>query len=64
MLPALSIGLFILLTHLVAKYVGEKRYIGYGKTVLLCLLFSPVIGLLVALCSSRTEGAGGKQDRV
>ena len=43
----LIIVLYIVLTHLVAKYIGAKRKIGYGKTVFWSLLFSPIIIALI-----------------
>ncbi|MBA7537608.1 hypothetical protein ES705_29877 [subsurface metagenome] len=43
----LIIVLYIVLTHLVAKHIGAKRKIGYGKTVFWSLLFSPIIIALV-----------------
>ena len=39
----LIIALYIILTHLVAKYIGAKRKIGYGKTVFWSLMISPII---------------------
>ena len=43
---------YIALTHLVAKLVGEKRKIGYGKTVFLSLLLSPLIAFFIAKLST------------
>lgn len=43
----LIIVLYIVLTHLVAKHIGAKRKIGYGKTVFWSLLFSPIIIALI-----------------
>ena len=39
--------LYIVLTHLVAKYIGSKRKIGYGKTVFWSLMISPVIAAII-----------------
>ena len=39
----LFVVLYIVLTHLVAKHLGEKRKIGYGKTVFWSLMISPII---------------------
>jgi len=43
----LIIALYIVLTHLVAKHLGEKRKIGYGKTVFWSLAITPVIMFLI-----------------
>ena len=43
----LSIVLYFVLTHLVAKHLGEKRKIGYGKTVFWSLALTPVIMFLI-----------------
>ena len=51
------IATVIFSTHLVAKYVGEKRQIGYGRTIMWSLLLSPVVGLCIALCSAKIEAA-------
>jgi len=45
------IAIDIVLIHLVAHYVGKKRRIGYGKTVFWSVLFSPLIGLIIASLS-------------
>ncbi len=52
----LIIVLYIVLTHLVAKHIGAKRKIGYGKTVFWSLLFSPIIiALIIAIFSPLNE---------
>ena len=33
--------------------VGKNRKIGYGWTLVICLFASPLIGLIVALCSKK-----------
>jgi len=38
------IALYVIASHLIAQYIGRKRKIGYGKSVLISVLFSPVIG--------------------
>ncbi|MBN2481807.1 MAG: hypothetical protein JXB19_08710 [Bacteroidales bacterium] len=48
-------AVYIVLTHMVAEYIGRKRKIGYGKTVLWSILLSPVIGIIIALTSPRIE---------
>ena len=47
----LLIVLYLLLTHLIAQYLGTKRRIGYGRSVLWSVLFSPLIGLIITLSS-------------
>jgi len=49
----LIIVLYIVLAHLIAQYIGTKRKIGYGKSVLCSILLSPVIGLLITLSSKK-----------
>ena len=46
---------YLVFTHLIAQYIGTKRRIGYGHSVLWSILFSPVIGLIVTLMSKRIE---------
>jgi len=48
------IALYIVLIHLVAKYIGEKREIGYGKSVFWSILLSPIIGFIITILSKRT----------
>jgi len=43
----LIIVLYIVLTHLVAKHLGEKRKIGYGRTVFWSLMITPIIMFLI-----------------
>jgi hypothetical protein len=45
------------LTHLIAKYIGAKRIIGYKNTVLWCLMLSPFLGLIIALISPWQKSA-------
>jgi Na+-driven multidrug efflux pump len=51
----LIIVLYIVLAHLIAQYIGAKRKIGYGKSVLFSVLFSPIIGLVFTLMSKKIE---------
>ncbi len=46
--------IYILLTHLIAKYIGEKREIGYGKSVFWSLFCSPIIGFIITISSKET----------
>ena len=41
----------IVLTHLIAKHIGAKRKIGYGKSVFWSIAFTPIIGLLITKMS-------------
>ena len=41
----------IVLTHLIAKHIGAKREIGYGKSVFWSMLFTPIIGLIITKMS-------------
>lgn len=46
--------LFIhVITSLIFALVGRNRSIGYGVTLLLCLLLSPAIGALIAVNSEK-----------
>ena len=45
------IVVYIVLTHLIAKYIGEKREIGYGKSIFWSLVLSPIIGLIITKMS-------------
>jgi Na+-driven multidrug efflux pump len=49
------IVLYVVLTHLIAQYIGRKRKIGYGKTVLISVLFSPIAGLICTFLSKKIE---------
>lgn len=35
--------------------LGRKRKIGYGWSFVLCLLVSPLIGLIITLCSKKKD---------
>ena len=45
------IVLYMPLTILIGKYVGEKRKIGYSDTVIISLFASPIVALIAALSS-------------
>lgn len=49
-------AVYLILTHVVAEYIGKRRKIGYGRIILWSLLLSPVIGLIIALTSPRIKG--------
>jgi len=42
---------YIVLTHLIAKHIGAKREIGYGKSVFWSMVFTPIIGLIITKMS-------------
>jgi len=43
---------YIVLTHLIAKHIGAKREIGYGKSVFWSMVFTPIIGLIITKMSN------------
>ena len=45
------IVVYVVLTHLIAQYIGKKREIGYGKSVFWSVLLSPIIGLIITKMS-------------
>ena len=45
----------IVLTHLIAKHIGAKREIGYGKSVFWSMVFSPIIGLIITKMSKQID---------
>jgi len=47
--------LYIVLSHVIAQYIGTKRRIGYGKSILWSVLFSPIIGFIVTILSKQTD---------
>ncbi|HCY42299.1 MAG TPA: hypothetical protein DHV48_13245 [Prolixibacteraceae bacterium] len=49
------IVVYIVLTHLIAKHIGAKRKIGYGKSVFWSLAFTPIIGLIIAKMSKEID---------
>jgi hypothetical protein len=46
-------ALYILLSHLIAEYIGTKRKIGYGQSIMWSVLFSPLIGLIATVLSKK-----------
>jgi len=53
----LIIVIYLVASHLIAQYIGTKRRIGYGRSILWSVLFSPVIGLIVTLLSKEVEAS-------
>jgi hypothetical protein len=45
---------FVIIAALVAL-LGRNRKIGYGWSLVLCLFLSPVIGLIIILCSKKKD---------
>jgi hypothetical protein len=45
------IVVYIVLTHLIAKNIGAKREIGYGKSVFWSILLSPIVGFVITKMS-------------
>jgi len=45
------IVVYVVLTHLIAKHIGAKRQIGYGKSVFWSISLSPIIGLIITKMS-------------
>ncbi len=50
----LSLAIDIPLCLLIAL-VGKNRTIGYGWSFVLCLLTSPIVGLIITLCCKRKK---------
>ena len=46
--------LLIIISALVAL-LGRNRKIGYGWSFFFCLMLSPLIGLIIILCSNKIE---------
>ena len=46
------IVVYIVLTHLIAKHIGAKREIGYGKSVFWSMVLSPIIGFFITKMSN------------
>jgi hypothetical protein len=49
------IVVYIVLTHLIAKHIGAKREIGYGKSVFWSIMLSPIIGLIITKMSKKID---------
>lgn len=48
------IVIYVVLSHLIAQYIGAKREIGYGKSVFWSLFGSPIIGFIMTILSKKT----------
>jgi len=51
----LIIVLYIVFTHLIARYIGEKRKCGYTRSVFWSLSFTPIIGFIITRMSKLTD---------
>ncbi len=49
------IVLYIVLTQLIAQYIGAKREIGYGGSVFWSILLTPIIGFIITILSKQTD---------
>jgi len=49
------IMLYLVFTHLIAQYIGTKRKIGYGKSILWSILLSPITGFIITSSSKRID---------
>lgn len=50
----MEIVILIVIAALVAL-LGRNRKIGYGWSLFFCLLLSPLIGLIIILCSKKKQ---------
>ncbi|MGB0976407.1 MAG: SHOCT domain-containing protein [Prolixibacteraceae bacterium] len=46
--------LWIIFSFVIAS-IGSNRKIGFGGALILSLIFSPLIGLIIVLCSSKKD---------
>ncbi len=47
---------WIIICSLVAL-IGKNRKIGYGMSLIACMFLSPIIGLIIILCSKKKDEA-------
>ncbi len=50
----MEIFMWLIMCALIAL-LGRNRNIGYGWSLVLCLLASPLIGLIIILCSKKKK---------
>lgn len=50
----ISFAIWSLLIYAVAK-LGSQRVIGFRTSMIVSILMTPVVGLIVVLCSPKTE---------
>ena len=46
--------IWLIMCFLIAL-IGKNRKIGYGWSLVLCLFLSPIIGLIIILCSKKKD---------
>jgi len=46
---------YFVMTHLIAKYIGETRRIGYSRSLFYSILLSPAIGYFITKWSKPIE---------
>ena len=47
--------IYIVFTHIIAKNMGERREIGYGKSILWSMVLTPIIGFFITKMSKPIE---------
>jgi hypothetical protein len=47
--------LFLVIISALVALLGNNRKIGYGWSFVLCLFLSPIIGLIIILCSKKND---------
>lgn len=55
-----GILIYLGLSYLVAAKIGKPKRVGFAKTFIFCLLFSPFIGFLIAESSAQANPRGCK----
>jgi len=49
-----QIIVLVIISALIAL-IGSNRKIGYGWSLVLCLFLTPIIGLIIILCSKKND---------
>jgi len=47
--------IFLVIIAAFVALLGRNRKIGYGWSLILCLFLSPIIGLIIILCSKKKD---------
>jgi hypothetical protein len=47
--------IFLLIICALTALLGRNRKIGYGWGLFFCLIFSPLVGLIIILCSKKKK---------
>ena len=45
--------IFVVIIDALVALLGKNRKIGYGWSFFFCFIFSPIIGLIIILCSKK-----------